>query len=274
MQFKFGVVALGLSVFTQGALGSPASIPEVTGAPVAGKAAADPSGGEPVITSSGGTAFGGALHPTPLVGTLVSQAIQPPPPLLTISIINQYGADVSTTHNRNADSPAATGANFDPGVIRNGATATFAAPTNWAGRVGIAAARDGDLTDARDVSLIEANFIRDAGSGLAVADVDVSYVDAFTVPITCSCSGRTVTGCNKNLLAISSCPAGYLHKNSCYNPLKADNFATAATPFFAPCAHAGYTYPRDSLANSWGECQSGHITCCIGTSCPPGPRQS
>jgi hypothetical protein len=48
------------------------------------------------------------------------------------------------------------------------------------------------------------------GYSVAVADVDISYVNGFSVPISCSCSGTVVTGCTKNLFALNSCPVSSL----------------------------------------------------------------
>lgn len=35
--------------------------------------------------------------------------------------------------------------------------------------------------------------------GSGSVNIDVSYVDGFSVPIVCSCSGAVATGCNINL---------------------------------------------------------------------------
>lgn len=36
---------------------------------------------------------------------------------------------------------------------------------------------------------------------------------------------------------------------------------------------SAYTFPKDDGANSWNQCNSGVIDCCIGTSCPAPARQ-
>lgn len=46
-----------------------------------------------------------------------------------------------------------------------------------------------------------------------------------------------------------------------------------ASPFFQPCAGAAYTYPNDNAANSYGQCNTGVINCCVGTNCPAPARQ-
>lgn len=105
------------------------------------------------------------------------------------------------------------------------------------------------------------------GWDFAVAGVDVSLVNGFTVPITCECDGNWVAGCNKNLFNVTA-RAFQNAANAAVNPLRADMSATSAKPFFAPCEGAAYTFPNDHAANSFGACQSGLISCCVGTACP------
>lgn len=62
-------------------------------------------------------------------------------------------------------------------------------------------------------------------------------------------------------------------QGGCVNPLRSDTSVTEAAPFFQPCQHAAWTYVNDGEADAWGLCQSGHITCCVGTDCNPNPKQ-
>ncbi|KAI1493897.1 hypothetical protein F5X96DRAFT_666322 [Biscogniauxia mediterranea] len=48
----------------------------------------------------------------------------------------------------------------------------------------------------------------------------------------------------------------------------------ALRPSSRPAPTARTTFPADDGANSYGRGQNGHITCCVGTACPPGPNQS
>lgn len=96
--------------------------------------------------------------------------------------------------------------------------------------------------------------------------VDVSHVNGFTVPITCECDGNWVSGCNKDLFDIAGYEA-HNAPNAEPNPLRHDLYADSATPFFAPCEGLAYTFPSDHGANSVGACQSGLISCCVGTAC-------
>ncbi|KAL7919956.1 hypothetical protein ACQKWADRAFT_322539 [Trichoderma austrokoningii] len=177
--------------------------------------------------------------------------IDSPPQFLTITVINSHGDATSTSHAHDPNGPSAVSGNLGPGTMANGATAAFAVPTGWIGN---------------------GNFVVPHGSSIAVADVDVSYVNGFSVAIVCSCNGQVVTGCNKNLFNLNSC-GNNDGQNACVNPLRSDEGATSAAPFFAPCQHAAWTYVNDGAANSFGQCQSGQITYCVGAACPPNPKQ-
>lgn len=97
--------------------------------------------------------------------------------------------------------------------------------------------------------------------------------NGFTIAATCSCSGQVVTGCNYDLWDMTPCPDNN-DFGACRNPTRPSTTITNATAFFAPCSGMAYTYPIDDGANSFGACQSGIITCCIGSRCPPNPRQA
>lgn len=104
------------------------------------------------------------------------------------------------------------------------------------------------------------------GWDFAVAGVDVSFVNGFTVPITCECDSNWVAGCKKNLLNVKAREV-QTAAGAVVNPLRADMDATSAKAFFAPCEGEAYTFPNDHAANSFGACQSGLISCCVGTAC-------
>ncbi|KAK8854997.1 hypothetical protein PGQ11_010909 [Apiospora arundinis] len=193
-----------------------------------------------------------------------------PPALLTISLVNSYSAAISTTHNSNAGAPPPVSGPTTPGTLAAGATAAIAVPTDWAGIISV---NDAKYPASDGNSLVEANYQNRTVEGYAIADVDVSYVNGFTLPITCSCNDIGVTGCNKNLFLLSACPATAKQHGSCINPLRSDKGAFAANAFFAPCQNAAYTYPNDNSANSQNECQNGQIVCCVGASCPPSYKQ-
>ncbi|KAF3018161.1 hypothetical protein E8E14_010354 [Neopestalotiopsis sp. 37M] len=196
--------------------------------------------------------------------------MQSPPEFLTVHLVNSHTAAVTTAHVHDVDSPSAASGNVGGGTLACGSSASFAVPTNYVGNLALAEA---EHPITADDTLIEINFVVATDFGnVAVADVDVSYVNGYSVPITCSCDGAVVTGCNKDLLKMNTC-GDLSEENACVNPLRADMGATAASTFFAPCQGAAWTYVNDGNADAWGSCQSGQISCCIGTSCPANPDQ-
>ncbi len=98
-------------------------------------------------------------------------------------------------------------------------------------------------------------------------------VDGYTIPITCSCSGVVVTGCNVPLFNDGITCANEGPGPICYNPLQNSQQAqgSAAAPFFEPCQGGAYTYPNDNGADSG--CNTNLISCCVGSTCPPNPHQ-
>ena len=133
-----------------------------------------------------GTASGGALDPL---------ATRPPHVAfaggsnLTINVVNSYGTPVFLFYGSNAGVPTPVG-NPGYGVLTSSTRILF--PSNWAGRITM-----GKNYDPRG-SKIEASF----SPPNYVPDVDVSYVDGYSVPISCSCSGVAVSGCNIRMLSI------------------------------------------------------------------------
>ena len=222
-------------------------------------------------------------------GAVLGGRIHPPPEYLTIAIINYQSGPVSTSHASNIGAPTPIWGDSTSGTIPSGGAAALVVPTGWAGNVAIfdAPIPGATAAPATDSSLIEASFVVPDGYDTAVADIAVSYVqvsarplsslaltissNGFSGPITCACSGVVVTGCNIQLRSLNACPED--NGGACVNPLRADKTATTAVPFFAPCQGAAYTFPNDNKANSWAQCQSGEVTCCVGKDCPPNPKQ-
>lgn len=177
---------------------------------------------------------------------------------MTISITNVYGSQLSLSFLSNAGGPAPVG-NPSATVLPDNSPTQYAFPTGWAGRIYV-----GSNTDYRS-SKIE-------GSLTGPPDIDVSYVDGYSVPITCSSEGTAVSGCNIDLFK----QPGITCNNQvdgpvCLNP--AQNIADGpAPPFFKACAGAAYTYPNDNNANV-SNLKSNLVSCCIGTSCQAPSRQ-
>ena len=122
-----------------------------------------------------GTASGGALDPL----ATTPPHIGPKPAIasgsdLTINVVNSFGVPLSIFYGSNAGAPTPVG---NPGsdVLTSSTRVLF--PSDWAGRITI-----GKNYDPWG-SKIEASF----SSPNYVPDVDVSYVDGYSVPISCSC---------------------------------------------------------------------------------------
>ena len=177
---------------------------------------------------------------------------------MTISITNVYGSQLSLSFASNAGGPAPVG-NPSATTLPNESPTEYTFPTGWAGRIYV-----GPNTNPMG-SKIE-------GSITGPPDIDVSYVDGYTVPITCSSEGTAVSGCNIDLFKQPgvSCD-NKVDGPVCLNP--AQNIADGpAPPFFSACAGAAYTYPNDNEANV-SNLRSNLVSCCIGTSCQAPSRQ-
>lgn len=178
--------------------------------------------------------------------------------LLTIGITNKFGTPISLAFDHNAGGPGPIGAPLAPRQL--GASSTqFTFPTGWAGRIYVGKT----INDAN--SKIESSYT-------GPPDIDVSYVDGYSLPVTCATGGTTVTGCNIPLFNDGHTCA-HVDNNGpvCLNPEQ--NVPNGpASPFFAPCAGAAYTFPNDNGANVGGLTNL-KIDCCVGPSCPAPARQ-
>ncbi|KAF6226219.1 hypothetical protein HO133_009085 [Letharia lupina] len=215
---------------------------------------------EGVISKDGlGTAIGGALDPTvtpapkPAVGA--APAVAGP---LTIAVTNSFGAGLSISFQHDSGSSSAIN-NPTPGPL--GGATTIIYPSGWAGRIAVGKV----MSVINSGSKIEGSFSLPTYQ----PNIDVSYVDGYTIPITCSCGGSVVTGCNHPLFADPITCANEGPGPICYNPLCASDQAegTAAAPFFEPCRGAAYTYPNDS------GCNVDYVSCCVGSTCPAPAKQ-
>jgi hypothetical protein len=169
---------------------------------------------------------------------------------MTIAITNLYRAQLSLSFGLNAGFPPPLG-NPQPTILPDSSSTQYLYPTGWAGRVDVGP----NLSPYG--SKIEGSFT-------GPPDIDVSYVDGYSVPITCSSQGMAVTGCNIDLFKQAACE-DQIDGPVCLN--SAVNLADRPPPcFFARCAGAAYTFPNDNEANV-SNLRSNLISCCIGTSC-------
>ncbi|KAL8755492.1 MAG: hypothetical protein Q9199_003602 [Rusavskia elegans] len=216
----------------------------------------------PSPTSTFGTAIGGALDlPEPTIAPDLANRAKEVGAFdgdrLTVKITNAFGWDLPISYQSNVGSPTIIG-NPSTNTFLAGSNTQVVVTRNFAGAIFI-----GKSFDPAN-SKIEISF--NAPQGYRPG-VDVSYVDGYSVPITCSCGGVPVTGCNIPLFRTGrTCPQnGPGDKVICYNPKKLIN-AGPADPFFQPCQGAAYTYPDDHRANAYGKCDGGDIQCCVGVS--------
>ena len=168
--------------------------------------------------------------------------------VMTIDITNNWPKPLSISFLNNAGSPSALGA---PQGAPLATKTQIIYPTGWAGRIYV-----GDTINSAD-SKIE-------GSTTGANDIDVSYVDGFSVPITCSVGNTPVTGCNIDLWSVSGPCANEVGDQSvCLNPMQGVANGPAV-PWFLPCQGAAYTFPNDNIAND-GDTGTPNVSCCIGT---------
>ncbi|KAK3174386.1 hypothetical protein OEA41_001630 [Lepraria neglecta] len=173
---------------------------------------------------------------------------------VTLSIVNKYGPGLSMALTSDVAAPSAIG-NPKRAALGNSTKILF--PSGWSGLMDIAPIMD------KSSSKIEASYSKSVY-------VDVSYVDGCTVPITCSCGEKIITGCNVELFnTTGACPDDGPDP-ICYNPSAfLDDGPTH--PFFVPCRAASYTYSKDDLPIRG--CAKSPIECCVGAECPANPNQ-
>ncbi len=171
---------------------------------------------------------------------------------MTISLTNVYETQLSLSFNSNAGGPSPVD-NSSAIILSNASPTQYTFPTGWAGRIYVGS----NLNP--DGSKIE-------GSYTGSSDINVSYVDGYSVPITCSFEGTAISGCNIDLFK----QAGIICNNQVDGPVCLNSAKSVAdgpaSPFFAACAGAVYTYPNDNDANV-SNLGSNVVFCCIGTSC-------
>lgn len=180
-------------------------------------------------------------------GAIVSPTAQAGDGVMRIIIQNHWPEPLSLDFGDNEGSPGALGS---PTAGPLGTETTIVYPTGWAGRINI-----GKTVHSAD-SKIE-------GSTTGANDIDVSYVDGYSVPISCSNHVEVLSGCNIDLYTTGNCTNMVGDKEVCLNPTQ-DIADGPATDFFLPCQGAAYTFPNDNIANN-GNTKSVDHWCCIGT---------
>ncbi|KAI4102433.1 MAG: hypothetical protein L6R37_004372 [Teloschistes peruensis] len=210
---------------------------------------------------------------TPILAQVITPAPVAPEPNrvkrdgdLTLAITNSYGMPLSLSFGNNAGFPAFYG-NPQPTLLPIDGSVAYNAPAGWAGRVSVG------KVNHDDNSKIEGSFY-----GPGNGDIDVSYVDGYSVPITCSVGGKVVSGCNIELFDRGCNAPDSVSAWGPDNRIAACHNAAQGVPdgpassMFAPCAGAAYTFPKDDGANT-GMIAQTEMSCCIGILCPPSPKQ-
>lgn len=171
---------------------------------------------------------------------------------MTIAISNVYGTQLSLLFRSNMGVPSPVG-NPQAILLADTSTTQYTFPTGWAGNICV-----GPNLNING-SKIEGNY-----TGLP--DIDVSYVDGYSVPITCSFEGTAVSCCNIGLFNQSGVRCKQqVDGPVCLNPARFTP-SESALPFFAACAGAAYRYPHHNEANV-PNLKSNSESCCIGTLC-------
>ncbi|MCJ1386319.1 hypothetical protein MMC17_009445 [Xylographa soralifera] len=198
----------------------------------------------PVISTAG------AITTTAAISALSSD--------MTIGVTNVYGTQLSLSFGSNVGAPSAVG-DPKPTALADAASTQYSFPTGWAGRIYVG-------------PNLNYNGSKIEGSYTGPPDIDVSYVDGYSVPITCSSEGIAVAGCNIDLFEQQGITCNtQVDGPVCLNPAQ-DIPMGPAPPFFAACAGAAYTYPKDDGANV-SNLGSNLVSCCVGTSCEAPSRQ-
>ncbi|MCJ1431233.1 hypothetical protein MMC27_000584 [Xylographa pallens] len=186
---------------------------------------------------------------------------------LTIFVTNAMATPLTAFLGSNYGAPTPVN-NPAPTVLAPSAATSYVFPPCWAGRI--------SLDPSSDSNPFASKIEGSAGSNQTTElDLDVSYVDGYTVPVTCTSANTVVVGCNIDLFAMGDCGADKeVLKDSgttCWNPTNTVVGNGPPSKFFAPCAGAAYTFPNDNNANNGSVADT--VSCCIGPSCKPSDKQ-
>ncbi len=177
---------------------------------------------------------------------------------MTISITNVYETQLSLFFASNADDSAPV-ENSSAIILFDISPIQYTFPTEWAERIYV------ELNTNSMGSKIE-------GSLTDSSNINVSYVDDYSVLITCFFEGTAIFDCNIDLFKQSGITCNNQVDDSvCLN--FAQNIVNEfASPFFTACAEAVYTYSKDDKINV-SNLKSNLISCCIDMSCEALSRQ-
>jgi hypothetical protein len=119
-------------------------------------------------------------------------------------------------------------------------------------------------------SKIKGSFIVFKNTFVAILNINVSYVNRYSVFITCFSQGVAITSCNIDFFKQVTCRDqidGLVCLNSAVNLADRPSLC-----FFVPCASAAYIFPYNNKANI-SNLESILIFCYISTLCEAPPQQ-
>ncbi len=177
---------------------------------------------------------------------------------MMISMINMYDNQLSFFFDSNADDLSSID-NSSVIILSDNVFTQYAFSTEWAERVYV----NSNLN--LDDSKIEDSYT-------SSSDIDVSYVNDYSVLITCSFKNTAVFNCNVDLFKQLS-----ISCNDQVNDFVCLNFAQnivneLTSSFFAVCAKTVYIYSNDNDVNV-SNLKSILISCCVDVLCQALSRQ-
>jgi len=177
---------------------------------------------------------------------------------LIIFVINIYDTLLSISFDSNAGNLLSI-ENFSTTILAHNSSTQYIFSTEWADRIYV----DPNL-NSQD-SKIEDSYTDSP-------DIDISYIDDYSVPIICSSEDIAVADCNINLFSQPEIACDYQVDNSvCLNSAR-EHSDSLASLFFAACQKAAYIYPNDNETNV-NNLSSRLIICCIDILCKTSSRQ-
>ncbi|KAJ3499678.1 hypothetical protein NLG97_g141 [Lecanicillium saksenae] len=185
--------------------------------------------------------------------------------IMTITYANRDIDDIHLVHRLGDKSPAALQPMDEDARIRVGDEQVVRYPGQFHGATFVNLARF--IMTEQDETVVEMSF-QNQNRGFPVGDVDVSYVNGFSRPVSCVCKENNITaGCSTYLWNYNTCPNDNW-QGSCRNDKRWEKDATSPLEFFSPCHfHGGaFTYPRDDANTLNQRCPSEDYWCCIGAS--------
>ena len=171
---------------------------------------------------------------------------------IIITVINKFNNDVFFFFSSNVDDLSLIDNSSSTALLDNGFT-QYTFFTGWAGQICVG------LNFNPNDSKIKDNYTD-------LSDINVNYVNGFSVSIICSFKNTPISGCNIDLFKQPNISCiNQVEGPVCLNP--AQGLANGpALLFFAACKGAAYTYPNDNNVNI-SNFKSTLISCCIGMLC-------